>query len=153
MIVHNSTSSASYKYNKGTTPRNTFNRLSFLGKASQKIGNIVTVDFSVNFTQSQPRNAPLNIGEYFANSTFPREYDVNRYRNLYKGEHGGLASERYGDLYRAVPGKELWWSIFENDYKQTETMFRPVLNINIQALPWLQLSTGGSLNYYASMAN
>ena len=112
--------SASYKYNKGTTPRNTFNRLSFLGKASQKIGNIVTVDFSVNFTQSQPRNAPLNIGEYFANSTFPREYDVNRYRNLYKGEHGGLASERYGDLYRAVPGKELWWSIFENDYKQTE---------------------------------
>ena len=141
--------SASYKYNKGTTPRNTFNRLSFLGKASQKIGNIVTVDFSVNFTQSQPRNAPLNIGEYFANSTFPREYDVNRYRNLYKGEHGGLASERYGDLYRAVPGKELWWSIFENDYKQTETMFRPVLNINIQALPWLQLSTGGSLNYYA----
>ena len=109
----------------------------------------MTVDFSVNFTQSQPRNAPLNIGEYFANSTFPREYDVNRYRNLYKGEHGGLASERYGDLYRAVPGKELWWSIFENDYKQTETMFRPVLNINIQALPWLQLSTGGSLNYYA----
>ena len=83
--------SASYKYNKGTTPRNTFNRFSFLGKASQKVGDIMTVDFSVNFTQSQPRNAPLNIGEYFAKGTFPREYDVNRYRHLYKGEHGGLA--------------------------------------------------------------
>ena len=65
--------SASYKYNKGTTPRNTFNRFSFLGKASQKVGDIMTVDFSMNFTQSQPRNAPLNIGEYFANGTFPRE--------------------------------------------------------------------------------
>ena len=95
--------SASYKYNKGTTPRNTFNRFSFLGKASQKVGDIMTVDFSMNFTQSQPRNAPLNIGEYFAKGTFPREYDVNRYRHLYKGEHGGLADGKYGDQYRAVP--------------------------------------------------
>ena len=141
--------SASYKYNKGTTPRNTFNRFSFLGKASQKVGDIVTVDFSVNFTQSQPRNAPRNIGELFATGTFPREYDVKRYRHLYKGEHGGLADAKYGDQYRAVPGRGLWWSIFENDYKQTETVFRPVLNLNVQALPWLQLSAGGSLNYYA----
>ena len=141
--------SASYKYNKGTTPRNTFNRFSFLGKASQKVGDIMTVDFSMNFTQSQPRNAPLNIGEYFANGTFPREYDVNRYRHLYKGEHGGLADGKYGDQYRAVPGRRLWWNIYENDYRQTETVFRPVLNLNVQALPWLQLSVGGSLNYYA----
>nr|WP_083786891.1 SusC/RagA family TonB-linked outer membrane protein [Prevotella sp. oral taxon 317] len=141
--------SASYKYNKGTTPRNTFNRFSFLGKASQKVGDIMTVDFSINFTQSQPRNAPLNIGEYFAKGTFPREYDVNRYRHLYKGEHGGLADGKYGDQYRAVPGRDLWWNIYENDYRQTETVFRPVLNLNVQALPWLQLSAGGSLNYYA----
>lgn len=141
--------SASYKYNKGTTPRNTFNRFSFLGKASQKVGDIMTVDFSMNFTQSQPRNAPLNIGEYFANGTFSREYDVNRYRHLYKGEHGGLADGKYGDQYRAVPGRRLWWNIYENDYRQTETVFRPVLNLNVQALPWLQLSAGGSLNYYA----
>lgn len=140
--------SASYKYNKGTTPRNTFNRFSFLGKASQKVGDIMTVDFSINFTQSQPRNAPLNIGEYFAKGTFPREYDVNRYRHLYKGEHGGLADGKYGDQYRAVPGRDLWWNIYENDYRQTETVFRPVLNLNVQALPWLQLSAGGSLNYY-----
>ncbi len=141
--------SASYKYNKGTTPRNTFNRFSFLGKASQKVGDIMTVDFSMNFTQSQPRNAPLNIGEYFANGTFSREYDVNRYRHLYKGEHGGLADGKYGDQYRAVPGRRLWWNIYENDYRQTETVFRPVLNLNVQALPWLQLSARGSLNYYA----
>ncbi len=141
--------STSYKYNKGTTPRNTFNRFSFLGKASQKVGDIMTIDFSMNFTQSQPRNAPLNIGEYFANGTFPREYDVNRYRHLYKGEHGGLADGKYGDQYRAVPGRRLWWNIYENDYRQTETVFRPVLNLNVQALPWLQLSAGGSLNYYA----
>lgn len=140
--------SASYKYNKGTTPRNTFNRFSFLGKASQKVGKLVTVDFSMNFAQSQPRNAQQNIGELFATGAFPREYDVKRYKHLYKGTHGGLADAAYGDRYRSVPGRELWWDIYENSYIQTETMVRPVLNLNIQATPWLQLTVGGSLNYY-----
>ena len=82
--------SGSYKYNKGTTPRNTFNRFSFLGKASQRISRHVSMDFSLNFVQSTPRNAQRNIGEYFLTS-FMREYDVNKYKHLYKGDHGGLA--------------------------------------------------------------
>lgn len=77
--------SASYKYNQGTTPRNTFYRYSFLGKASQKIGSRVKLDFSISYVQSEPRNAQKNIGQYFAEGTFPREYDVNKYRHLYKG--------------------------------------------------------------------
>ena len=140
--------SASYKYNKGTTPRNTFNRFSFLGKGSQKVGKLVTVDFSMNFTQSEPRNAQQNIGEMFATGSFPREYDVKRYKHLYKGTHGGLADAAYGDQYRSVPGRDLWWNIYENSYIQTETMVRPVLNLNVQATPWLQLAVGGNINYY-----
>ena len=140
--------SASYKYNKGTTPRNTFYRYSFLGKASQKIGSRVTLDFSINYVQSQPRNAQVNIGEYFATGTFPREYNVNYYKHLYKGTHGGLADAQYGDAYRSVPGRGLWWSIYEDDYRQTETTVRPVINLTVDAADWLQFKAGGSLNNY-----
>lgn len=139
--------SASYKYNKGTTPRNTFNRYSFLGKASQRISKHVSVDFSINFVQSTPRNAQRNIGEYFLTS-FMREYDVNKYKHLYKGPHGGLADGTYGDLYRSVPGRGLWWSIYEDDYKQVETTVRPTVNITVNATDWLTFNVGGNLNYY-----
>lgn len=140
--------SASYKYNKGTVPNNTFSRFSFLGKASQKIGNNVKLDFSINFAQSQPRNAANNIGEYFATGTFPREYDVNKYKHLYKGPHGGIASSTYGDPYASVPGKGLWWDIYENNYEQTETSVRPIVNLSWNATKWLQFAAGGNLNYY-----
>lgn len=139
--------SGSYKYNKGTTPRNTFNRFSFLGKASQRISRHVSMDFSLNFVQSTPRNAQRNIGEYFLTS-FMREYDVNKYKHLYKGDHGGLASAAYGDLYRSVPGTGLWWSIYENDYRQIETTVRPTVNLTVDATDWLKFNIGGNLNYY-----
>lgn len=139
--------SASYKYNKGTTPRNTFNRYSFLGKASQRISKHVSVDFSINFVQSTPRNAQRNIGEYFLTS-FMREYDVNKYKHLYKGPHGGIADGTYGDLYRSVPGRGLWWSIYEDDYKQVETTVRPTVNVTVNATDWLSFNVGGNLNYY-----
>lgn len=140
--------SASYKHNKGTTPRNTFNRFSFLGKASQRISKHVSMDFSINFVQSTPRNAPLNIGEYFVNGSFQREYDVNKYKHMYKGDHGGIADGTYGDLYRSVPGRGLWWSIYENDYRQIETTVRPTVNLTIDATDWLKFNIGGNLNYY-----
>lgn len=140
--------SASYKYNKGLTPRNTFNRFSFLGKASQKIGNRVMLDFSINFVQSKPRNAQMNIGEAFASGNIPREYDVNKYKHLYKGEHGGLASATYGDQYRSVPARDMWWNIYENDYYQKETTVRPVVNLTVDAASWLQFKAGVNFNYY-----
>ncbi|MDD7455216.1 MAG: SusC/RagA family TonB-linked outer membrane protein [Bacteroidales bacterium] len=140
--------SASYKYNQGTTPRNTFYRYSFLGKASQKIGSRVKLDFSISYVQSQPRNAQRNIGSYFAEGTFPREYDVNKYKHLYKGTHGGIASGTYGDAYRSVPGRGLWWSIYEDNYSQTETTIRPTVNLTVDATDWLQFSVGGNLNRY-----
>jgi iron complex outermembrane receptor protein len=140
--------SLSYKYANGTTPRNTFNRFSFLGKASHKISKNVMIDFAITFVQSKPRNAQRNIGEYFATGTFPREYDVNKYQHLYKGTHGGLASGTYGDEYRSVPGRDLWWSIYEDEYYQKETTVRPVFDLTVFATNWLTFKVGGNLNYY-----
>ena len=141
--------SGSYKYAKGTTPNNTFNRLSFLVKAAHHITDKLIVDASFNFTTSTPRNAQKNIGEYFASSAnLPAEYDVNYYKDKYKGAHGGIASSAYGDKYQNVPATGLWWSIYENNYQQTETTIRPTMEVTYKAFPWLDFKVGGNYNYY-----
>ena len=58
------------------------------------------------------------------------------------------ASAAYGDLYRSVPGTGLWWSIYENDYRQIETTVRPTVNLTVDATDWLKFNIGGNLNYY-----
>lgn len=141
-------SSISYKSVDGTTPRNTFNRLSFLAKASHKITNNVKLEASISFANSTPRNAENNIGEGFASGTFLREYDVNYYKKKYKGTHGGMASSAYGDLYSSVPGKDIWWSIYENNNEQKETSVRPTLELTVDFTNWLSMRLGANYNYY-----
>ena len=38
-------------------------------------------------------------------------YDPQYFRNKYLGEHGGVASTDYGDIYGNVPGKTYWFEI------------------------------------------
>ena len=140
--------SASYKYAEGTTQNNTFDRTSFFVKAGHHITDNLIVDASFNFTTSTPRNAQLNIGESFADGSFPVEYDTKYYKDKYKGPHGGIASGAYGDAYRNVPGKGLWWNINENDYRQKETTIRPTIEVTYNAFPWLSFKVGGNYNYY-----
>lgn len=141
-------SSLSYKHANGTTPNNSFERFSMMAKASHKITKDVEVEASITFANSTPRNAQINLGEYFVNGTFDRTYDASYFRDKYKGEHGGLASNTYGDKYGSVPGREVWWSVWENDYRQKETVVRPDMKLTIEFTPWLKWVTEGSYNYY-----
>ena len=141
--------SGSYKYAEGTTPNNTFDRLSFLVKAAHHITDNLIVDASFNFTTSTPRNAQKNIGEYFASSAnLPGEYNTAYYKDKYKGPHGGIASSSYGDQYQNVPATGLWWDVYENNYQQVETTIRPTLEVTYKVLPWLDFKVGGNYNYY-----
>ena len=97
----------SYKHAESTTPNNTFERYSFLVKATHKLNDWVDVAASVNFSNSTPRNAARNIGENFVNGTWTPNYDPQYFRNKYLGEHGGVASTDYGDIYGNVPGKPI----------------------------------------------
>lgn len=144
--------SLSYKHSDGTTPNNSFERFSLLAKGSHKISKDVELEASVTFANSTPRNAQLNIGEHFADGTFDRTYDASYFRDKYKGEHGGLASSTYGDKYGSVPGRDLWWSIWENDYRQKETVVRPDVKLTVEFTPWLKWITEGSYNYYYTRA-
>ena len=140
--------SISEKYSKGTLPNNSFNRFSTMLKASHKLNKAIEVEGSVTFTNSEPRNAQPNIGEYFISGTWDRTYDAQYLRDKYKGEHGGLAQLAYGDKWGSIPGREVWWNIWENETIQKETVVRPNLKITIQFAPWLKWVTDGSFNYY-----
>lgn len=140
--------SLSYRYNNGTLPNNDFSRLSVMSKASHKITDKIELEASMTFANSKPRNAQPNIGENFINGTWDRMYDAKYYRDKYKGSHGGLAQTTYGDEWGYVIGRGTWWSIWENEYYQKETTFRPDLKLTWQFTPWLKWVTEGSYNYY-----
>ena len=142
-------SSLSYKYADGNTPNNSFERLSFLVKASHKISKDVEVDAAVSFANSTPKQGgSTNFGENFIDGTWDRMYDSRYWRTRYKGSHGGLASPDYGDEYGHAPGSSTWWSIYENEYTQKETMFRPSLKVTADLNSWLKFTTEGNYNYF-----
>lgn len=105
--------SLSYKYANGTTPNNSFSRLSMMAKASHKISSKVEVEAGITFANSNPKQGGMtNFGECFIDGTFSRLYDTRYWRSRYKGSHGGLASTAYNDEYGNAPGKSVWWSIY-----------------------------------------
>ena len=141
--------SVSYKYAEGTTENNSFDRMSFFVKAGHHITEKLIVDASFNFVTSSPRNAQLNLGEYFASGAIPVEYNTNYYKHKYKGDlHGGIASGAYGDTYRNVPGKYMWWAMFENEFLRKEATIRPTLDLTYNVTPWLNFKVGANYNYY-----
>ncbi|MCC8155129.1 MAG: SusC/RagA family TonB-linked outer membrane protein [Tannerellaceae bacterium] len=140
--------SLSYKHATGTTVNNTFDRLSFLGKVSHKITNKATLDISMAFTNSMPKNPSPNIGENFIDTNWGRIYDVNYGRDKYKGPHGGEANNNYGDEYGSMPGTGTWWRLYENEYTQKETSVRPSVKLDIELLDWLRFNIEGNYNHY-----
>lgn len=140
-------SSLSYRHATGILPNNEFQRLSFLGKASHRITDRILLDVSMSFTNSLPKNPLRNIGEKFVDGTWGRSYDPNYSRDKYRGTMG-LASAAYNDQYANMPGRGIWWGLYENTYEQKETSVRPVVELEIDLLDWLKFRAAGSYNYY-----
>ena len=143
--------SLSYKYMSGTLPNNSFERLSMLAKATHMITDKIEIEAGISFANSNPKNAQPSIGEYFVdtnNGPFGHMYDTNHWRHLYKAAHGGLASSDHGDEYGRLPGRGLWWSIYENDYSQKETTVRPNIILRWDLTDWLKFTAEGNYNYY-----
>ena len=140
--------SLSYKHANSTTPNTSFDRLSFMAKASHKLTDKVLLEAGITFANSTPKNPERNIGENFINGTWSRAYDAKNGRNRYKGEHGGLAQSQYGDKWGSMPGRDTWWALFENEYKRRETTVRPNLKLSWDLTDWLKFSAEGSYNYY-----
>ena len=86
----------SYKYADGTTPNNSFSRLSFLAKASHKLHEKVEIEAGISFANSNPKGGETNFGELFTDGTWGRMYDTRYWRSRYKGSHGALSAGARG---------------------------------------------------------
>lgn len=140
--------SLSYRYNDGTVPRNTFERVALLAKATHNFSSKVSLEASMTFANSKPRNAAANLGVYFAQGVFGPDYNTKYLKQHYKAAHGGVASSSYGDPFGGAPGNDIWWSLYENDYTQKETSVRPTLKLNVELLSWLKFIAEANYNYY-----
>ena len=71
-------------------------------------------------------------------------------RDRYKGEHGGLASTSYGDLYGYVPSnvKALWWNLNEVDNVYKEYVIRPTFEVNYKITDWVSFKAEANMNVY-----
>ncbi|MDR1402713.1 MAG: SusC/RagA family TonB-linked outer membrane protein [Tannerellaceae bacterium] len=139
--------SLSFKHATGILPNNAFQRLSFLGKASHRITDRARIDVGMAFANSTPENPLRNIGEKFVDATWGRMYDP-LLKKKYMGMHGGLAQNSYGDAYGNIPGRDVWFEIYENEDIQKETSVRPTVKLEIDLLDWLKFSTEANYNYY-----
>lgn len=140
--------SMGYKYAEGITTNNRFDRMNVMLKASHKLSGRVMIEGGVTFSNSKPQNALKNMGEYFANGVFARNYDVNFFKNRYRATHGGMVSTGWGDEYGNVPGMDVFWDLNMNNREQKETVVRPNLKLTVDILDWLKFTTEGSFNYY-----
>ncbi len=143
--------SLSYKKAESTIKRNTFDRISWMLKASHKITDKVTVEGSVNFAHSKPRNAAREIGIESVVGDLANFVKPGDWRRHYTADiGGGLASSKNGDKYGYVPGsvRGNWWNMYENDYTHREYVIRPSLELNYQILDWLAFKAEVNMNLY-----
>ena len=140
--------SGAFRFADGTLPNNSFNRSTFLFKGSHLITKRVKLSASVMVAHSKPQNPQPNIGDYYISGSFNQLYNGDYYREKYKGLHGGMAGGNYGDTYANVPGKELWWQVFENSYVQKENNVRPILNLDIDITDWMAFRGEANMDIY-----
>jgi len=143
-------SSASYRYSESNIPNNSFSRLSYMLKASHQISDRIKMTGNVSFSQSRPKNAPINMGSVFlgGSSNSITTFDSVKFgKSHYKGDnHTGMASGAQGDKYAALPAKDLFWSLYENETIQKETNIRPQVTVDYKMFDWLTVTATGYMN-------
>lgn len=138
--------SDTYQYRKGTFPDNTLERNSLLLKATYKISDKLSVDASISYANSSVTNPPYAISEVFWDGNIGRDYNVNKYKDLWRTDHGGMPNSNYGDKYGAVPAMDFWFKLNTKDNLQKENMITPIVRLNYKVTDWLSVVAEGNMN-------
>ena len=145
---------SSIKLDKGIYPREQFNKYSGMLKASHDLTDYLTVQGSVNYTHSNPKNPPQNFGDDYTAYSFNRAYSTEKYvkPEVYVADHGGVPNNAYGDEYGYVPGNSIWFSAYKNTNERVENTWRPIVKITADATDWLSFTLEGNMNVYSYKA-
>lgn len=133
----------------GVSPRNDFDKNSISFKGSQDlIKDKLTVGATVHYTRSIGKN-PVNPGansDWFHDG-FPRNYDVNKWRNNYKDVDGGIPYPA-GDNYNYTRMSKLWMGILDDENERVEGSLIGKLNLDYTITKNISASLEGNLNQY-----
>lgn len=148
----NSTFRFSYSnlYNTSVQPNNDLKRNSFALRATHKLTKFLSLDASVNYTNSRIKNPILQGGNNSPLFAFvyymARNAPINYYRNNYidtalGGRKSGAAKDPY---YLA----NTFWNYFEINKTQSEDNLLANLDITTNITPWLNVLVRGNVNTY-----
>lgn len=112
-------------------------RNNFNVRASQKIGKIINLDVTADYTINNNLN-PIRQGGNF-NPVFrfvygrPRSFDIDYWTNNYISPTGGR-KQGAADPYNISP---FLWDTFQKNVTRDEKVFRGNIDVNVNFTPWL----------------
>tara|TARA_R110002049_G_scaffold33535_19_gene110464 strand:- start:1922 stop:5383 length:3462 start_codon:yes stop_codon:yes gene_type:complete len=133
----------------GVSPRNDFDKNSISFKGSQDlIQDQLTVGATVHYTRSSAKN-PVNPGansDWFHDG-FPRNYDVNKWKNNYKDVDGGIPYPA-GGSYNYTRMSRLWMGILDDEDERVEGSLIGKINLNYNISDNISAVLEGNINQY-----
>ncbi|MEO5889803.1 MAG: SusC/RagA family TonB-linked outer membrane protein [Ferruginibacter sp.] len=132
----------------GIVSTNKFNRNSFALRATQKVGKLINMDFSINYAASNSKNPMQQGGQgsllyrlaYSNSRSFPID---NLFANYIDKVNGGRVQT---SPYLRGSVTDDMWSIYQTDVSQKENNLLANLDITANITPWLSLLVRGNVN-------
>lgn len=133
----------------GVELRNDFdkNSLSFKG-SHDLIKDKLTVNAVMHYTRSKAKNPlqPGGLTDWFHDG-FPRNYDVNKWRNDYLDVDGGVPHP-YGDNYNFTRMSRIWAHALQDSNVRTEGSFISNINLDYRITDNITATLEGNINQY-----
>jgi len=133
---------------QGIVSSNKFDRNSFALRATQKVGKLINMDFSINYAATDSRNPMQQGGQgsllYRIAYSNSRSYPIaNLFDNYIDAVNGGRSLT--GPYLRGSMTSNMW-TIYQTDVSQKENNLLANLDITANITPWLSLLVRGNVN-------
>ncbi|MGN6436663.1 MAG: SusC/RagA family TonB-linked outer membrane protein [Agriterribacter sp.] len=151
----------SYNRNKaeGIVRNNKLEKNSFDLRVTHKFTDYLDIDVSAAYSAFEGQNPPRLGGlDAFASYNFgklftwmlPRNYDTKYWmqRQNYTSKFGGVPDleNPNGNETNFAPESRFWFSLYENNYTQTEQLLRSRIAVNLKLTSWAKLLLEGNIN-------
>ncbi len=141
--------SASSTSESGITPRNDFGRSSIFSRVTHELTPFLSADIGISYSNSIAANPPSSgLQNGFFTGPMPRWYDVEKWKDQYRADHGGVHASAHGDPLGDVPGLPLFFSLYENNQERVEESLRLTTKLNLDVTEWFNIDLEGYLNNY-----
>src|SRR5690606_11401940 len=151
-----STFRASYTHNssQGVVYNNNLKKNGLNLRVTHALTKFLDVDASVDYTTFEGKNPPrlggldafasYNFGKLFS-WVLPRNYDTKYWmeRERYTSVLGGAPNPADPDEPNKAPESRFWFSLFENNYLQSEESLRGRLALTAKVTEWAQVRLEG----------